>query len=454
MRAGQRREQGNRLFQLVSDAEARPVSRLPVPSMIRTGRPAISTRKFDEFRESRAVPPSRRGISSGAPDPYRLAGSSVESRTGSTDSRQLGGRSGQPLDGLGLGVLDPGEPLDEVPPAQLAPHLRPREPGGQVPPGGCPRVEPGRLTSQDAIAIEQGRGPGEMGRLGIVGRSLRDQGPAPLGPPRCRPAERASPASEGRSRRGRQCLDHRLAAGSERVEAVVGRPGPSGPARPGPAEPRPARGRSPGQCPWRSSPLDGRDGRAPWLRVVSAREDPLGPARGRGNPERRSPRPGSPAPDRLGPPGPVARAERLVEPRGPEVADPSREQFRLPEFGRCGEPLQLLQSQADGRDPLRAGCPGGRAGGGRRSRRTPRAERPRSPVAASRSRAGGPPPGSADRPSEGRRPLRPGRAGPGLLRRRTVRAGPSPAPDRSGSEPSGRPGRSGRGPEGSGGRWW
>ena len=52
-----------------SEADARPVSRLPYASMISTGRPPHKTRKLPGDRVSRAVPPSSRSMSSGAPEP-------------------------------------------------------------------------------------------------------------------------------------------------------------------------------------------------------------------------------------------------------------------------------------------------------------------------------------------------------------------------------------------------
>ena len=354
-----------------------------------------------------------------------------------------------------VGVLDAGEPLDEVAPAQLAPHLGPGQPGGQVAPGGGPGVELDRLPGEHPVAIEQGRGPGEVRpprgrptrgrrRSTIAPRAVstpirRNERPRPrLG----RPAAEA--ADEG--------LGHRLAAGPERVEAVVGDQPPTDQRSRAPAGPPTGPGRSPGRRRRRSSPPDGPGGRGPGPRCAVGLGDVLADGPGAGEVARDEGDPGLAPAVGLGPPGPVARAERLVEPGRAEVLDPPREEVRLPEVGRRGEPLELLQGQADGREPLRGGWPGGRAGGGRRSRRTPRAGPPRSRASGSRSRAAGPPPGSAGRPTAGRPTPRPGRAGPVPPRRRTARGGPSPSPGRSDSGPSGRPGRSGRGSGGSGGR--
>ena len=120
-----------------SEAEARPVSRLPYASMIRTGRPADQ----DQVIRRRPRQPGRAPFEE--VDVERGARAVEVRRIEGRDQRRGAGRPARPrrrgelVGGLGGGVLDAREPLDEVAAADLAPQLGAGEPGGQVAPGGA-----------------------------------------------------------------------------------------------------------------------------------------------------------------------------------------------------------------------------------------------------------------------------------------------------------------------------
>ncbi len=193
----------------------------------------------------------------------------------------------------------------------------------------------------------------------------------------------------------------------------------------------PAPGRSRGRGRPRSWPLDESGGRGPGFPSRSARPRLRGSARGRRSRGGRT-RPGAP----------LATSASARQVHSPEPSDSSSQAARksrtrpgggpTPRGRRGRESSELLQGQADGRDPF---APRVRVNIWRRRTKSANTSGGTATLSrlASRSRAGGLPPGSPGRPSEGHRSLRAGRAGPGPLRRRTVRAGPSPAPGRSGS---------------------
>ena len=122
-------------------ALASAVNRLPCCSTISTGRPARSTSQLPGRRRSGRVPPSSSGMSNGAPEPYRLAGSRLCSRTsgaaavdGKAAVLQQAGRFRQ-------GELRSGQPLDEVAAPHLAGQLHPAQHFVQDAPGQHPRIE-------------------------------------------------------------------------------------------------------------------------------------------------------------------------------------------------------------------------------------------------------------------------------------------------------------------------
>src|SRR5437868_2929687 len=152
----------------------------------------------------------------------------------------------------------------------------------------------------------------------------------------------------------RQGLGHRPAAGTDRVEPIVGRPSPAHEALQSRPDPGWLQARLAGDVGDEASPPASEVFEDSGLVLVqggrsfSDRPTPDELARGEGDPE-------VAAPLGLGPPEPSADRERLVEPGGAVVADPPGKQVRLPEVGGRGVPLELFQDEAYGPVPLEPG---------------------------------------------------------------------------------------------------
>ena len=252
-------------------------------------------------------------------------------------------------------------------PGAARPAARPARARGPGRARGGPRGRARPSRGSGRRTVEQRRDPGQGGGLGV----RRDRG-----------QERPSPLGAVRGRAARASGEAAPASG----DATAGRPRP----RPGPRRPPAAPGRSGSNRSLVTSPRRSRRRAGP---AASGTAPGRAPAPGRSRRRRRDvpgdrgpgprPREGSgdllasgpaagevardegdagfaPASARLGPPEPAAGRDGLVEPGRPVVADPPGEEFRLPEVGRGGEPLQLLEDQAHGRAPLQARVDGWR----------------------------------------------------------------------------------------------